>query len=192
MKYHAFYVDKNLLIRIKNKECTSFERIEDISVLYNEKDLIGYNIFNFDCANLEGGLVKLDESINAKVNNRLAKINHDALEIDAENYFVVGYIKSIEKHPDSSKLNVCQVDLGDKEVQIVCGAKNVAADLKVVVAKVGAVLFNGTWIKKGKLMGVESNGMICSIKDLGLTKESPGIIVLADNYQVGACYINEN
>ena len=93
---------------------------------------------------------------------------------------VVGLVKEREKHPNADKLSVCQVDVGaDDLVQIVCGAKNVRAGLHVPVAMVGAVLpaVNLT-IKAGELRGVSSNGMICSLSELGLATESDGIAEL--------------
>lgn len=82
---------------------------------------------------------------------------------------VVGYVVSKEKHPEADKLNICQVDIGEEApVQIVCGAANVGADQKVAVAKVGAVLPGNFKIKKAKLRGVESHGMICSLAELGI------------------------
>ncbi|WNQ10254.1 phenylalanine--tRNA ligase subunit beta [Paenibacillus aurantius] len=105
---------------------------------------------------------------------------------------VAGYVKSKEKHPDADKLNVCIVDAGQGEdLQIVCGAKNVAAGQKVPVALVGAKLPDGLQIKRAKLRGVESQGMICSAKELGLNdrllpKEiQEGILVLPEDVQVG-------
>ncbi len=91
---------------------------------------------------------------------------------------VVGQVISCEKHPNADKLNICQVDLGDKVEQIVCGAKNVAANQMVAVAKVGSVLPGNIKIKKAKLRDVESNGMICSSNELGLPKINDGIMVL--------------
>lgn len=187
MKYHAFYIDNNILIRITNKETTSFVKEKDISTLYNNEEIIGFNIFNVEL-NVKGGLLKIDKNINDLINERLASIKQGPLDIDENEYFVVGYVTSIEKHPNSEKLNICQVDLKNQQVQIVCGASNVAAQQKVVVAKVGAVLQNGTWIEKGNLMNVESNGMICSSTELGLTKTSQGILVLDDSYEVGAVF----
>lgn len=104
---------------------------------------------------------------------------------------VVGYVKSIEKHPDAEKLNVCQVNVGDEDLQIVCGASNVNVNQKVIVAKVGAKL-PGIKIKKAKLRGIESQGMICSLKELGLSQSvipkysEDGIYVFPDNVEVGA------
>ncbi|WP_274363427.1 phenylalanine--tRNA ligase subunit beta [Paenibacillus thermotolerans] len=106
---------------------------------------------------------------------------------------VVGYVVSREKHPDADKLNVCQVDVGTGELlQIVCGAKNVDAGQKVPVALVGASLPGDVHIKRAKLRGVESQGMICSARELGLNDKllpkeiQEGILVLPENAELGA------
>ncbi|MWC29011.1 phenylalanine--tRNA ligase subunit beta [Paenibacillus sp. MMS18-CY102] len=105
---------------------------------------------------------------------------------------VVGYVVSKEKHPDADKLNVCQVDVGTGEnLQIVCGARNVDAGQKVPVAVIGAVLPGDFKIKRAKLRGVESQGMICSAKELGLNdkllpkEQQEGILVLPAETPVG-------
>lgn len=105
---------------------------------------------------------------------------------------VVGYVKSKEKHPDADKLNVCIVDAGEAEdLQIVCGAKNIDAGQKVPVALVGAKLPGGLEIKKAKLRGVPSQGMICSAKELGLNEkllpkeQQEGILVLPEDTTIG-------
>jgi phenylalanyl-tRNA synthetase beta chain len=104
---------------------------------------------------------------------------------------VVGYVKECRPHPDSDHLNVTQVDLGDETVQIICGAPNVAAGQKVAVAKVGAVLPGDFKIKKAKLRGETSEGMICSLQELGVDghlvpKEvADGIYVLDEDAGVG-------
>ncbi|MBO9531404.1 MAG: phenylalanine--tRNA ligase subunit beta [Solirubrobacteraceae bacterium] len=94
--------------------------------------------------------------------------------------FVVGLVLERTQHPDADRLGVCRVDVGEPEaVQIVCGAPNVGGGQFVPVARVGAVMPGGMKIKKAKLRGVESNGMICSAKELELGLESDGILVLA-------------
>ncbi|MCA0758042.1 phenylalanine--tRNA ligase subunit beta [Paenibacillus sp. N4] len=105
---------------------------------------------------------------------------------------VVGYVKSKEKHPDADKLNVCKVDVGTgEELQIVCGAKNVDAGQHVPVAVIGAVLPGDFKIKRAKLRGVESQGMICSAKELGLNdkllpkEQQEGILVLPATLKIG-------
>ncbi|WP_214778197.1 phenylalanine--tRNA ligase subunit beta [Exiguobacterium sp. s22] len=105
---------------------------------------------------------------------------------------VVGRVLSCEKHPEADKLNVTKVDIGECDpVQIVCGAPNVSEGQHVIVAKVGARL-PGLKIKKAKLRGVESQGMICSLEELGFEKkqiredEQDGIHTFRESVQVGA------
>lgn len=106
---------------------------------------------------------------------------------------VVGYVVEREKHPDAEKLNKCLVDIGEEEnVQIICGAANVDKGQKVAVAKVGAVLPGNFKIKKAKLRGEESHGMICSLQELGIesklvSKEyAEGIFVFPNDVEVGS------
>ena len=99
---------------------------------------------------------------------------------------VVAKVKSIAKHPDADKLNVCQVDSGGQQTdQVVCGAPNVRKGMTVAMATVGATLPNGTEIKAAKLRGVESNGMLCSAAELGLSEESAGLLELNDQLALG-------
>ena len=90
------------------------------------------------------------------------------LNADLSPKFVVGYVETKEKHPDADKLSVLKVNVGNEHLQIVCGAPNVEAGQKVVVAKVGAVMPSGMVIKDAELRGVASSGMICSMKELNL------------------------
>lgn len=126
------------------------------------------------------------------------KITQSGIEVEGVEYtaekstdVVVGYVASCEKHPDADKLNLCQVDVGDGTLQIICGAPNVAQGQKVAVAKPGAVLPGNFKIKKVKLRGIESNGMICSLKELGLDEKyipadiAEGIFVFPDDAPVG-------
>ena len=110
---------------------------------------------------------------------------------------VVGHVVERDKHPDADRLSVCTVDLGDGEPKrIVCGAPNVAAGQKVLVATLGSTLVmrdgNSITIKKAKIRGVESNGMICAEDELGLGESHAGIMVLdpaAPTGQPGAEYL---
>jgi phenylalanyl-tRNA synthetase beta chain len=98
---------------------------------------------------------------------------------------IVGEIVRIEKHPDADRLNVCQVNVGKKELlQIVCGAPNARLGIKVPCATIGTKL-PGFDIKKAKLRGVESQGMLCSAKEIGLNHESEGLYELNDTLEVG-------
>ena len=112
------------------------------------------------------------------------------LEVDFTPKFVVGYVSSKEKHPNADKLNVCQVEVGEETLQIVCGAPNVEAGQKVVVAKVGAVMPSGLVIRDAELRGVASSGMICSAKELALpdAPAEKGILVLDDSAEIGSAF----
>jgi phenylalanyl-tRNA synthetase beta chain len=104
---------------------------------------------------------------------------------------VVGKILSVERHPDADKLVVCQVDVGEETIQIVTGAPNVAAGQLVPVAVHGAKLPGGVTIKRGKLRGVVSQGMMCSGEELELKDsdypgaEVDGIMILREDYPLG-------
>ena len=110
--------------------------------------------------------------------------------INATN-LVVGEVLECQMHPDSDHLHVCKVDVGTEVLQIVCGAPNVRKGLKVIVALVGAVLPGDFKIKAGKIRGVESNGMLCSIAELGLdskflkSEDKEGIHELPESSKVG-------
>ncbi len=115
------------------------------------------------------------------------KLNSIGLEVDSltkqevPSGVVVGKVVECEKHPDADKLNVTKVDIGSETLQIVCGAKNVAKGQFVAVATIGTVLGEGFKIKKAKLRGVESSGMICSSSEIGLVKTNDGIMELDDS-----------
>ncbi len=111
---------------------------------------------------------------------------------------VVAEIKEIAQHPNADKLRICQVDAGTGELlQIVCGAPNAAKGIKVPLAMIGAVLPGNFKIGKGKLRGEESFGMLCSAKELGISEESSGLLILDDSLPVGqnireALNLNDN
>jgi phenylalanyl-tRNA synthetase beta chain len=98
----------------------------------------------------------------------------------------VGLIKDIQPHPDADKLSVCTTDVGDEEaLQIVCGAQNIKVGDKVPTAVIGGTLPGGTKIKKGKLRGVESRGMMCSARELGLGDDHSGLLILDGDPPIG-------
>ncbi len=98
---------------------------------------------------------------------------------------VVGQVVTREQHPDADKLSLCQVTDGTETFQIVCGAANVRAGLKIPFAKIGAVLPGDFKIKKAKLRGVESFGMLCAEAELGMAESSDGLMELPESATVG-------
>ncbi len=118
----------------------------------------------------------------------MAGLEVDGIEPVAESFsgVCVGMIEAREQHPDADKLSVCTVFDGSERVQVVCGAPNARAGLVTAFARVGAVLPENFKIKKAKLRGVESFGMLCSAKELGLGDDHDGIMELPEDWQVGA------
>ena len=123
----------------------------------------------------------------------VAKLTMAGLEVDGfesvANEFdkvVVGEILSTEQHPDADKLRVCQVNDGENTLQIVCGAPNARPGIKVPLAQVGAKLSDDFKIKKAKLRGVESNGMLCARDELGVSGDSDGLWELPSDAPIGA------
>jgi phenylalanyl-tRNA synthetase beta chain len=98
---------------------------------------------------------------------------------------VVGEVKSVTKHADAEKLNVCRVWNGREELQVVCGASNVRVGMKAPLALVGAQLPNGMEIKQAKLRGVDSSGMLCSARELGLSEDATGLLDLPAELPAG-------
>ncbi|MBF0265881.1 MAG: phenylalanine--tRNA ligase subunit beta [Gammaproteobacteria bacterium] len=125
----------------------------------------------------------------------MAGLEVDAVEPVAPEHtgVVIGEILTAEKHPDADKLQVCQVNVGElsaEPLQIVCGAPNARPGIKVACAMIKAVLPGNFKIKKSKLRGVESQGMLCSAKELGLSDDSDGIMELAENAQLGMTLVD--
>ncbi|AIL61178.1 phenylalanine--tRNA ligase subunit beta [Pseudomonas alkylphenolica] len=122
----------------------------------------------------------------------VARLSMAGLEVDsvtpAAGQFsgiVVGEVLSTEQHPDADKLRVCQVSSGSETFQVVCGAPNVRPGLKIPFAMIGAELPGDFKIKKAKLRGVESNGMLCSAAELQISEENDGLLELAADAPVG-------
>ena len=100
--------------------------------------------------------------------------------------FIVGFVKETEKHPNADKLTICKVFDGKDDLQVICGAANVKAGQKIVFAPIGTVIPNGNFvIKKAKIRGVESNGMICAEDELLLSDDHSGIMVLDEQLEAG-------
>lgn len=123
--------------------------------------------------------INLDDISDEQLCEKLNSIGLEVAQVvkyDIPEKIVFGYVVECEKHPDADKLNICQVDVGDEVLQIVCGASNVRKGLHVAVALEGAVMPNGMSILAVKLRGVDSHGMICSASELSLANVNDGII----------------
>ena len=136
----------------------------------------------------------LREWTNPKISSddMVAQLTMAGLEVDSVNHvaalfdnIVVAQVLETEKHPNADKLKICKVNAGGETLQIVCGASNVEPGVKVPAALVGAKLSADFVIKKAKLRGVESFGMLCSATELGLAEESNGLLILPKDAPVG-------
>ncbi|MDF3196963.1 phenylalanine--tRNA ligase subunit beta [Pseudomonas sp. 1928-m] len=122
----------------------------------------------------------------------VARLSMAGLEVDSVSLaagvfsgVVVGEVLSTEQHPDADKLRVCQVSSGAETFQVVCGAPNVRPGLKIPFAMIGAELPGDFKIKKAKLRGVESNGMLCSASELQISEDNDGLMELPADAPVG-------
>ena len=170
------------------------EKIGDITkITNNDGEILGYNIFqatdHFEIE--ETGKIALTDALLNQIKQLFMESNlNDTIDFDLSPKFVVGHVTNKEPHANADKLSVCQVDVGEEKLQIVCGAPNIDKNQKVVVAKIGATMPSGLKIEPTKLRGVPSNGMICSQKELALPNapEEKGIYVLDDSYTVGEAF----
>ena len=117
----------------------------------------------------------------------MAGLEVDAMEKLGEGLdnVIVARLASVDPHPDADRLTICQVETGNDTVQVVCGAKNHRAGDLVALAQVGALLPGDFKIKKSKIRGQLSLGMLCSEKELGLAEESEGILILPEGLRLG-------
>jgi len=196
--YNAAGIGDVLLIQLSTDkvENVATESKGNVTFVKNAEngDVVAINIFEFSSYHpLEAaGPITLTEEFVKIVQDALdANGAEYHLEVDLSPKFVVGFVESIEQHPNADKLKVCQVDVGNEKLQIVCGAPNVDAGQKVVVAKVGAVMPSGMQIKDAELRGVPSHGMLCSARELALTNapEVKGILLLDDSAVIGSPFV---
>ncbi|HEY0303937.1 MAG TPA: hypothetical protein VGC44_03145, partial [Longimicrobiales bacterium] len=129
----------------------------------------------------------------SQVAEKLASLGAPADEItrigDALRDVVIARVKSVQRHPNADRLSLCEVDAGNGILQVVCGAPNVAADTFYPFAPVGANLPGGIQIKKAKIRGSESQGMICSASELGLGRDNAGVLELRGEYTPGSSFL---
>lgn len=195
--YNPEGVGDVLFVQLTTERPTAIaaERKNDVTLIKIEETgtVVAFNLFNASSYLTVSavGQVELTEELGEQLQEALNKNDMELeLELDFTPKFVVGYVAEKEKHPNADKLNICQVDVGEETLQIVCGASNVEAGQKVVVAKVGAVMPSGMIIRDAELRGVASSGMICSAKELDLpdAPDAKGILVLEDDMKVGEAF----
>lgn len=174
-----------LMVRFNDEPVSTVDRLADAVLLYNtQTDLIGVNLLNAPFK--KSGFAELDHDLKNFIEKRFSSLDLN-IDIDQQNYFVCGRIEKVEEHPLFDHLHVCTVDIGNKDISIVCGAKNANEDMLVVVALPNAVLPDGTFISEGKVAGVPSQGMLCSLSEItGGKKPVRGLIELPKGTECGS------
>lgn len=195
--YNKEHVGDVLLVQLATEAIvkTEVERAGDIAILKEAQtgEIKAFNLFNaskYVQVEAQGNVEITPEfvaQLEAAIKNNGATIS---LDVDFSPKFVVGYVETKEKHPNADKLSICTVNVGEETLQIVCGAPNVDAGQKVVVAKIGAVMPSGMLIKEGNLRGVDSFGMLCSARELAIPNapSEKGILVLPEDAVVGSAF----
>ncbi|KRL04760.1 YtpR family tRNA-binding protein [Liquorilactobacillus oeni] len=158
--------------------------------------VLGFNIFNVSkyLGDIKDqGQIFLNTAKLASLQKQLKLAGFtERLKLEKDSKFVVGYVEELKDHPDSDHLHITKTRVAsDTTLQIVCGAPNIEKGQLVVVAKVGAMMPNGAVIWPGKLRGVESDGMICSARELNLPKapQKRGIMILPpEKYHIGMSF----
>lgn len=195
--YNKEHVGDVLLVQLATEAIvkTEVERAGDIAILKEAQtgEIKAFNLFNaskYVQVEARGNVELTPEfvaQLEAAIKSNGATIS---LDVDFTPKFVVGYVETKEKHPNADKLSICTVNVGEQTLQIVCGAPNVDAGQKVVVAKIGAVMPSGMLIKEGNLRGVDSFGMLCSARELAIPNapSEKGILVLPEDAVIGSAF----
>lgn len=184
-----FYNNKTLhdtlLIHISEQTITKTTKEGDVTYFYHGDELVGININHISqrMSSLKEGYIYLTDFLKTRIES-IANVKLP----ENKHLLVVGKIIDIEP-VTNTHLNICKVNIGGlTNLQIVCGAANAREGLKVVVALDGCMLPNGKIIKSGSLMGIKSEGMLCSFKELNIPSDKKGIIELDDENIVGTVY----
>lgn len=196
MKVALFYNKENvgdvLIMKSNDEVATSFKKFNDLVAIYKNDKLIGYNLFNISNKfnDLKNG-INYHPSIELVnyINSLIKENNLEEIEIIEPN-FRVGLVEECIDI-EGTHLHLCKVNVKDEVLQIVCGAKNVEKGKLVVVAMIGTIMNDGSFINKGELKGYESFGMLCSKRELNIpTEEVRGLYLLDPNeYNVGDLFM---
>lgn len=176
------YINSNngtLLITLSDKDVNNIKNYNNYSLLFNNNELIGINIFDINNEfKFQTGLVYPNEQLL----NWIKSITNHSLKKEVN--FVVAKVEECQ-NIENTHLHKCIIFDGNNKYDVVCGAKNVKKGLKVVLAKNNTIMPNGKIILAGAVMGIKSEGMLCSARELKLKNDSDGIIELDDSYYIG-------
>ena len=202
MKYAIYYNYKTIgdvlvIIFDSNAHPDKVKKSNDVVGLYKDDKLVGINILNFSeimKLKVDGFIPVINRKMLEIINDTLANAGFEPLEEQKESGFRVAEIVECEEHPDSEHLHLLKVNIGNNEVlDIVCGAFNARVGLKCVCALPYTFMPNGQQIIPSKLLGIQSNGMLCSGRELALPgyEGKHGLLELDANSVVGSDFFKE-
>ena len=196
MKYGVYYNHETigdilLIVFEPNIIPNKFIKHDNVVALYNNDKLVGYNFLNISediKIKADGYIPVMNDKVIDVLNYILKNHNLEPLDYLHESGFKVALIKEMEDHPDSDHLHILKVDVGEEKLlNIVCGSYNAKVGLKVVCASNGTFMPNGQQIIAGEVLGVFSEGMLCSGRELNIQgyENKKGLYILGDEYKVG-------
>ncbi|AGR42430.1 YtpR family tRNA-binding protein [Spiroplasma diminutum] len=167
MKLFLKYIKsfKTIAISFNESKVTRTQKEKDYEILFNNDQIIGLNIFNFQS---EKSFSLEDNELQELVRPYISKYFGD---FEYKNQFIIAKVVECEKIPDTH-LSKCKVNTGAEEIQVICGASNVKKDIYTTLATVGSWMPDGSRISQGKLKGFDSFGMLCSAKELEIVNEN--------------------
>ena len=196
MKYGVYYNHETigdilLIVFEPNIIPNKVIKHDNVVALYSNDKLVGYNFLNISediKIKADGYIPVMNDKVIDVLNYILKNHNLEPLDYLHESGFKVALIKEMEDHPDSDHLHILKVDVGEEKLlNIVCGSYNAKVGLKVVCASNGTFMPNGQQIIAGEVLGVFSEGMLCSGRELNIQgyENKKGLYILGDEYKVG-------
>ncbi len=196
MKYGVYYNHETigdilLIVFEPNIIPNKVIKHDNVVALYSNDKLVGYNFLNISediKIKADGYIPVMNDKVIDVFNYILKNHNLEPLDYLHESGFKVALIKEMEDHPDSDHLHILKVDVGEEKLlNIVCGSYNAKVGLKVVCASNGTFMPNGQQIIAGEVLGVFSEGMLCSGRELNIQgyENKKGLYILGDEYKVG-------
>ena len=181
-----------IMIEIKDKKVESVSKENNIVQLFNNGEILGFNIFDESLfSTYADGFIYPEAKVLSELNTYLQENNLDyKFTYNKKDYLQVAEVLEVNKVEGSDNLSLCKVLVKDQEYSMICGASNVKVGMKTIAALDNALLSDGTKITSGEVLGVYSQGMLCSLKELGLDKDKKfeGIVELSKDEKVGTSF----
>lgn len=181
-----------VMVEIFDKNVDNIEKKSTITKLFSDNQLVGLNIFDPTLLSAyPNGFIYPEKEVLKQLNNYLKQHNVEVtFNYTKEDYLKVAKVLKVSKVEGSDNLSLCNVSIDGDEYSMICGAKNVKAGMKTIAALDNALLSDGTKVTSGEVLGVFSDGMLCSLKELGLDPDKAfnGIVELDEDEIVGTSF----